>query len=208
MLYCLVDNHARTSTELAVVAGVSPSTASAHLNRLRSEALVKVVRQGKHRYYSLTGADVARVLEALSVLAGSAQEKFVPATPNRLRGARTCYDHIAGSIGVSLLDRFMKLEWLAAHSSGNTSYEVTPKGTRAFRDLGIDIEATRMLRRRFAFACLDWSERRFHLAGAMGAALLTLAFKRRWVTQDLDSRALAITGLGRREMMKHFGLQI
>src|SRR5437773_4755568 len=139
MLYCLLDNHARTSTELAVVADVSPSTASAHLNRLRLDRLVKVAKQGKHRYYSLSGADVARVLEGLTVLAGGAHERFVPTTPNRLRAARTCYDHIAGSIGVSLHDRFLALGWLAAKPFGNNSYDVTPTGTRALRNLEIDV---------------------------------------------------------------------
>src|SRR4051812_15775230 len=100
MLYCLMDNHARTSTELAVVADVSPSTASVHLNRLTAERLVRVQAQGKHRYYRLDSADVASVLEALSVLAGGARAKFVPTAPNHLRAARTCYDHMAGTLGV------------------------------------------------------------------------------------------------------------
>src|SRR5439155_7778862 len=106
MLYCLADGRARTSTELAIVADVSPSTASVHLQRLRTRRLVKVYAQGKHRYYSLAGANVAAVLEALSVLAGKSGDAFVPNTPNRLRAARTCYDHIAGTLGVSLHDRF------------------------------------------------------------------------------------------------------
>src|ERR1700732_476197 len=96
MLYCLVDGHARTSTELAMIADVSPSTASVHLNRLKTERLVKVVVQGKHRYYSLEGPNVASALEGLSVLAGGSP-KFVTSAPTRLRGARTCYDHIAGT---------------------------------------------------------------------------------------------------------------
>jgi len=98
MLYGLMDNHARTGTELAVVAGVSTSTASAHLHRLKTERLVKVLVQGKHRYYSLAGSDVAGVLEGLSVLAGGVRDKFVPNTPHRLRAARTCYDHMAGTL--------------------------------------------------------------------------------------------------------------
>ena len=114
MLYCLMDNHARTSTELAVVADVSPSTASVHLQRLKTERLVKVLVQGKHRYYSLEGPEVARVLEGLSVLAGGSREKFVPNTPNRLRAARTCYDHMAGTLGVPLHDRLKTMGWLAA----------------------------------------------------------------------------------------------
>jgi DNA-binding transcriptional ArsR family regulator len=209
MLYCLMDNHARTSTELAVVAEVSPSTASAHLNRLKTERLVKVLAQGKHRYYSLEAEGVASVLEGLSVLAASSRNKFVPNTPHRLRTARTCYDHLAGTLGVLLHDQLQTLGWLSSSSTGvDNSYDLTSKGINAFEALGIDIEATRTLRRRFAFACLDWSERRFHLGGAMGAALLRVALKRKWVTQDLASRALGVTGFGRRELLARLGLRI
>ncbi len=177
MLYCLVDGRARTSTELAIVADVTPSTASVHLQRLKAQRLVKVFAQGKHRYYSL------------------------------LRAARTCYDHIAGTLGVSLHDRFMALGWLSGGSGVTNAYDLTPDGAKAFGALGIDVEATRTLRRRFAYACVDWSERRPHLGGAVGAALLNIALKRKWVTQDLDSRALTITGVGRREMLIRFGLR-
>jgi DNA-binding transcriptional ArsR family regulator len=209
MLYCLMDGHARTSTELAIVAEVSPSTASVHLNRLKTQRLVKVLVQGKHRYYSLEGPNVAGALEGLSVLAGGSRDRFVPNTPSRLRAARTCYDHLAGTVGVSLHDRFMTLEWLAADSiGGGNTYNLTLSGTKAFEALGIDVEATRMLRRRFACACLDWSERRPHVGGALGAALLKVALKRKWVIEDLDSRALGVTSLGRREMLTRFGLRI
>jgi DNA-binding transcriptional ArsR family regulator len=205
MLYCLVDGHARTSTELAAVAEVAPSTASVHLQRLKSERLVKVFAQGKHRYYSLEGANVAAALEALSVLAGRSRETFVPNTPNLLRAARTCYDHLAGALAVSLHDRFMALGWLSK-GSGADAYDLTPKGARALEALGIDVEATRALRRRFAYACLDWSERRPHIGGALGAAVLHVALKRQWVSRDLDSRALTVTSVGRREMQARFGL--
>jgi len=209
ILYCLMDGHARTSTELAVVADVGPSTASAHLNRLKTDHLVRVQVQGKHRFYCLEGPDVASALEALSVLAGGSRDPFVPSTPSRLRAARTCYDHMAGTAGVLLHDRFKALGWLSGGSKGRTSaYDVTREGTKAFEALGIDLEATRTLRRRFACACLDWSERRPHVGGALGAALLNVAVKRKWVIQDLDSRALAFTSLGRREMLNRFGLQV
>ena len=216
ILYCLVDGRERTSTELAMVADVSPSTASAHLQRLKANHLVKVLAQGKHRYYSLEGTNVAAALEALSVLAGgsrnvaarSLQSKFVPSTPSGLRTARTCYDHIAGVLGVSLHDRFRAAGWLSSAADDGKAYELTRAGAEAFKELGIDVEATRALRRRFAFACVDWSERRLHIGGAVGAALLTAALKKRWVTQELDSRALEITSLGRREMRARFGLEI
>src|SRR6266446_5598546 len=168
MLYCLVDGRARTSTELAMVARVTPSTASVHLQRLKSQRLVKVFAQGKHRYYSLEGANVAVALESLSVLAGGSPDVFVPNTPKALR-------------------------WLSGASSADNPYDLTPGGVQAFEALGIDIEATRKLRRRFAYACVDWSERRPHVGGAVGAAVLNAALQQKWVIRDLDSRALTIT---------------
>ena len=212
MLYCLMDGHARTSTELAVVAGVSPSTASVHLARLLEQRLVKVLAQGKHRYHSLDGAHVAAALEALTVLAGGPRSPFVPNTPTRLRMARTCYDHMAGAVAVALHDRMHELGWLAVSppqepargSAKDGSYHLTEAGALALETLGINIETARQQRRRFACACVDWSERRPHLGGALGAALLKLALKRRWVTQGLDSRALSVTRLGQREMRERF----
>jgi DNA-binding transcriptional ArsR family regulator len=231
ILYCLLDGHARTSTELALVAEVSPSTASVHLTHLKDRGLVRVLAQGKHRYYSLEGAHTAAALEALMVVAVGPDIRFVSNTPQRLRAARTCYDHMAGTIAVALHDRFEQLGWLTSAanaaatqdttkasggadkrlSSGaakvaTLAYDVTPAGERALAALGIDIEATRALRRRFAYGCVDWSERRPHIAGALGAALLQVALKRKWLTQDLDSRALRVTRTGERDLKRHFGV--
>ena len=207
MLYSLLDGHARTSTELAVVGEVSPSTASVHLARLKEQRLVKVLRQGKHRYYSLEGENVARTLEALTVLAGGTRQKFVPATPQHLRAARTCYDHMAGHLAVSLRDRFEKLNWLVVENANEDGYDLTEKGGKALGALGIDIDAVRSLRRRFAYACVDWSERRPHIGGALGGAILQIALKHEWFVQNLDSRALSVTALGRRQLQARFGLQ-
>jgi DNA-binding transcriptional ArsR family regulator len=206
MLYCLLSGHARTSTELGVVAEVSPSTASVHLAKLKEQRLVKVVALGKHRYYSLQGASVAAALEALLIVAAASGARLVPNTPIRLRDARTCYDHMAGRVAVSLHDRFRKLEWLAAGAMGDNSHDVTRDGAKELSALGMDVEATRALRRRFAYACVDWSERRPHIGGALGAAVLKLALKRGWVVPDLDSRALFVTPAGYREMHRRFGL--
>jgi DNA-binding transcriptional ArsR family regulator len=205
ILYCLLDGHARTSTELAMVADVSPSTASDHLARLKQQRLVAVLAQGKHRYYSLDGRNVAAALEALSVVAGQPEHTFVPNTPSRLRAARTCYDHMAGKIAVQLHDRLIELGWLTTGANGS-GYEVTGDGAKTFALLGIDLDATRALRRRFACPCLDWSERRPHLGGALGAAILKVALKKRWVTQELNSRVLNVTLSGRRELKDLFGL--
>jgi len=214
ILYCLLDGHARTSTELAIVAEVSPSTASVHLTHLKDRGLVRVLAQGKHRYYSLDGAHTAAALEALMVVAVGPDNRFVPNTPQRLRAARTCYDHMAGTIAVALHDRFEQLGWLIANGNrapkGETAraYDITPEGERALASLGIDIAATRALRRRFAYGCVDWSERKPHIGGALGAELLKIVLTRKWVSQDLDSRALQITRSGQRELQRHFGVRL
>lgn len=206
MLFALMDNRARSSTELAVIANVSPSTASVHLNRLVETHLVKVLAQGKHRYYSLEGPEVADALEGLNVLAGASPRSFVPNTPTHLRAARTCYDHIAGALGVALHDRMRSQRWLSI--ARDSTYSLTPSGTEALESIGVDIESARTLRRRFVCPCLDWSERRPHLGGAIGAALLHYTLKKRWLAQELDSRVLNITALGRRELVARFGVQI
>jgi DNA-binding transcriptional ArsR family regulator len=201
ILYCLLDGHARTSTELSVVADVTPSTASAHLGRLKTAGLVEMTSQGKHHYYRLAGVEVAGVLESLNVLAGATAD-FVPSTPRWLRNARTCYDHIAGAIGVGLHDGFHALGWLRTQ---NSDYEVTAEGFDGFRELGIDIDALRRKRRRFACSCLDWSERRPHLGGALGSAVLCAALDRGWLEPHLDSRALSLTEVGQRQLRARFG---
>ena len=208
MLYCLLDGHARTSTELALVADVAPSTASVHLAHLKKSGLVQVLAQGKHRYYSLEGTHTAAALEALMVVAVGPGNHFVPNTPARLRDARTCYDHIAGKIGVALHDRLKELGWLRTDSGSHSAYETTQTGEHALADLGLDIGATRAMRRRFAYPCVDWSERRPHLGGALGAALLKLALRRKWMRPDLDSRALRLTRTGARELERHLGLRL
>ena len=205
ILYCLMDERARTSTELAAVAEIGASTASAHLERLRSAKLVRVTAQGKHRYYSLAGPEVARVLEGLSVIAGISVPAFVPKTPERLRAARTCYDHIAGSLGVALHDRVVELGWIQG-SETDAGYTLSESGARGLRALGIDPGAVISERRKTAFPCLDWSERRSHLGGSLGAAILHHALKRKWLVRDLDGRALTVTPFGRAEFKRSFGL--
>jgi DNA-binding transcriptional ArsR family regulator len=207
MLYSMMDGRARTATELAVIAGVSPSTASIHLARLKDQRLLKAIPQGKHRYFALDGSDVANVLEALNVLAGTPHNTFTANTPRHLCQARTCYDHIAGTLGVALHDRLRALRWLATTPQPE-AFDLTTRGEKELQALGVDVTHTRSLRRHFAPACLDWSERRPHIGGSLGAALLTLALRKKWVNRELDSRALEITARGRREMQTHLGLQI
>lgn len=206
ILCCLMDGHARTSTELAVVAEVSPSTTSVHLSKLKQQNLLKLMAQGKHRYYQLAGPEVAIALEALLQLAGAPLPNFVPNTPTRLRNARTCYDHMAGKVAVSLHDSMMEKKWLLADSDNDTAYELSDEGVTELERLGIDTKIVRKARRRFACSCMDWSERRPHIGGALGAALLSLFLARAWVERDLDSRALNVTKIGKMVFCRVFNV--
>ncbi len=203
MLCCLMDGHARTNTELAVVAEVSPSTASVHLAKLKEQQLVHVLAQGKHRYYSLAGAEVAAALEALMLVAGLPRTPFVPSTPDRLRNARTCYDHMAGTVAVGMHDFMVRNDWLRPDESG---YLVSIDGAAALAQLGVDPDQVRKSRRRFACSCVDWSERRPHLGGALGAELMAQLLKKGWIERDLDSRALGISREGKRQFKRIFAL--
>jgi DNA-binding transcriptional ArsR family regulator len=193
MLCCLMDGHARTATELAAVGGISASTASTHLAKLKEQGLIDAFAQGKHRYFRLGGPDVSRALEALLVVAGTPRPSFMPSTPSRLRAARTCYDHMAGELAVAVHDHLLSQNWLTVSSDG---YELSDSGEAELQRWGLDTQAARQSRRRFACPCMDWSERRPHLAGALGAAILKLALQRQWVQQDLDTRGLQLTALG------------
>ncbi|QKY01795.1 helix-turn-helix transcriptional regulator [Janthinobacterium lividum] len=204
MLCSLLDGHARTATELAALAEVGASTASAHLARLRDDGLLSMLAQGKHRYYRLASAEVGQALEALLVVAGVAATPFTPTTPDRLRHARTCYDHMAGTVAVALHDQLRAQGWLL-DDGGKGEYRLSASGATGMATLGIDVPQLQRQRRRFACACLDWSERRAHLGGALGAAILQLALRQRWAERELDSRALRLTPAGERRLLAAFG---
>jgi DNA-binding transcriptional ArsR family regulator len=206
ILCSLMDGHARTSTELAAVAEVSASTASAHLAKLKELALVRLHVQGRHRYYRLADRRVAQALEALMVIGQNSAPSFQSRTPDRLQFARTCYDHMAGTLAVLLHDRMIEAGWLLEMSE--QVYQLSDSGRALFENLGVEVKDLALVRRRFACPCLDWSMRRPHLGGALGAALLQVAIKRKWLLQDLDSRALALTTLGRKEISARFGLKV
>lgn len=207
ILYCLMDDRARTSTELAAVAGVGTSTASAHLERLEKARLVTVEAQGRHRYYRLAGPEVGAILEGLSAIAGASSPRFIPSTPNRLRAARTCYDHIAGTLGVLVHDRLLESEWVT-REAGTGAYRLSERGQRKLSEMGIDIACLESRRRRIAFGCLDWSERRSHLGGSLGAAILDLALRKRWLGKDLEGRGLSPTTMGRREFHRWLAIDL
>ncbi len=206
ILLALMDGRALTATELAFAAHVSPQTASGHLGKLVATRLLAVTRQGRHRYFKLASPLVARMLESIDVVASSAAPpRPRPILPRdaALRRARFCYDHLAGKLGVALADALIARGHLALDEDGGV---VTRKGTNLLSDFGIDLVAARRQRRAFCRPCLDWSERRPHIAGALGAALAARCFDLGWIARMRDSRAVTITRRGGEGLRESFGV--
>ncbi|GLU32338.1 helix-turn-helix transcriptional regulator [Trinickia caryophylli] len=200
MLWALMDGSARPAGELTVIAGLSPSAASGHLARLTEGGLLSLEARGRHRYYRIATPEVATAIEALAHLAQAsapARPALRPArtVPLDLRFARTCYDHMAGELAVRLFDRLVARGWLAEHDG---EIETTEAGNDVFARWGIDLARQRARRRRFACTCLDWSERRAHLGGALGAALFEHWCAQGCVEQTTRPRVLRITPAGHR----------
>lgn len=207
MLCALLGGRALNATELAFAAGVSPQTTSGHLGKLFQAHLVVLMKQGRHRYYRLAGPHVGRMLESIMSVALTGPPRFQPKSKldDRLRHARTCYDHIAGLLGVALTDRLTEREFIIL---GDEAGEVTPAGADFLIKLGVDLSGARTKRRLFCRPCLDWTERRPHIGGAVGAALAKRCFELKWIERQRDSRALTITPAGRRGLMEFFALSI
>ena len=206
ILLTLGDGRPRPAGELARRARVTPQTASGHLVRLLDAGLLAVERAGRRRYFRLADPEqVITLIEGLAVLvppapAPARAERAFAASP--LRRGRTCYDHLAGVLGVALADACTERGWLALDGR---HYALSAAGEAAFADLGVDVDGARRSRRVFARACLDWSERRCHLAGALGAALCARLFAAEWLARA-DGRAVQVTPAGRRLLRRHFGV--
>lgn len=204
MLTALVPGQALTATELARVAEVSKQTASAHLAKLLDAKLVHVERQGRHRYVRLAGHDVAAVMEHLAGLAeriGAARVRTGPADP-AMRKARVCYDHLAGELGVFVYDRLWARGVIRKKGAAVT---LTESGARFITDFGVDLESLRRGRRPLVLACLDWSVRRHHLAGALGAAVLQRCFELSWARREKKSRVVVFSAIGERGLRGWLG---
>ncbi|MGK2873971.1 MAG: ArsR/SmtB family transcription factor [Alphaproteobacteria bacterium] len=195
MLMALMDGRALTASELAREGGVTPQTASTHLSKLEGGGLVTIERQGRHRYFRLSGSDVALTLENLMGLAARTGHMRVRTGPRdlQMRRARVCYDHLAGELGVALLDTLRTRKFLRGNAN---TMEVTVAGASRLRDFGIDIEALAANRRLVCRICLDWSERRHHLGGALGAALLRRILQLKWAKRVEQSRVVLFTRSG------------
>ncbi|HEX8005487.1 MAG TPA: winged helix-turn-helix domain-containing protein [Trebonia sp.] len=202
----LMEGQALTVGELARIAGVRVSTISEHLSQLLDGELVEAITAGRHRYYRLANPEVADALEAFS--------RICPDTPVRslrqsiadrsLRQARLCYDHVAGVLGVTLLDQMRSLGWLA--SGSGPDFDVTEPGVQALAGIGIDLPSCRRARRHFARPCLDWSERRPHLAGALGAAIASALLDREWLRRAGAGRGVEVTDKGQHGLYGTFGI--
>jgi DNA-binding transcriptional ArsR family regulator len=196
MLTALMHGRALTATELAHEAGVTLQTTSGHLSRLEAAQLLRVEKQGRHRYFRLSGEDVAEVLEGLMGLAartGHLRTQLGPKDP-ALRQARICYDHLAGDMGVFAFDR---LRAKGAVAGDDRDVEVTEPGRDFFARMGIDTEKLKREKRPLCRACLDWSERRYHIAGAVGAQFLAKLLENGWARREKDSRVIHFTPRGR-----------
>jgi DNA-binding transcriptional ArsR family regulator len=196
MLTALMAGQALTATELAAEAGVTLQTASSHLAKMQAGGLVTVEKQGRHRYYRLTGPDVAAMLETIigvAERAGHTRTRPGPKEP-ALRQARICYDHLAGDLGVRLFDSLMHRGLLAA---GGDGLALSRRGERFVAEFGIDLAKLSASRRPLCRTCLDWSVRRHHLAGALGGALLDRFFSLKWAHKERGSRVVTFTPRGR-----------
>ena len=208
MLWTLIDGTTRPAGELAWAANVSAQSASAHLAKLVKGGLLKAESQGRHRYFRIASADVASAIEGIASL-GAAVRPRAPRSPMPLLSmpvqflhARTCYTHLAGEIAVRVLDAMLKERWLAAEGQ---DYAVTPLGEKQLAQLGVDLENARRARRAFARSCVDLTQRRPHLGGALGEALLDLYTARGWIQRQRRSRVVHITPKGRENFRRVFG---
>ena len=193
MLTALLDGRARTATELALDGGVTASTASIHLARMTDAGLVAVARQGRHRYVRLATPEVAAALESLMNIAPARPDRRLGPRDADLRRARVCYDHLAGELGVRLLDRLRVRRFV---TGSEAVLELTRAGETWCANVGIDLGELRSRRRPLVRACLDWSERRVHLGGALGAALLTRLLTLRYARRADGGRVLRLTPRG------------
>lgn len=205
MLAALMDGRALTASELAGAAGITPQTASGHLARLVQAGLLAVERQGRHRYHRLASGDVARMLEGIMSFAAGTQRRAPRVGPRdaAMRRARTCYDHLAGEIAVAMADRMQARGQLEFGADGGV---LTEAGAGFLRGLGVALEPPAGRARVFCRPCLDWSERRPHIAGVVGAALCRTCLEQGWFRRVAGSRALSVTPAGQRALGAAFAL--
>lgn len=207
MLHALLGGGELPATDLASRAGASPQAASAHLAKLVSGGLIDARPAGRQRLFRLTSPAVGHAMEALAAIAAPARVRALgqATAMQRLREARSCYDHLAGRIGVAVADHLVDGQYLDA---GNGEFVVTHRGKTFFKSIDIDVDEVRDARRSFARQCTDWTERRPHVAGALGAHMLERFLQERWLVRNPRDRALALTAAGRTEFARRFSVRM
>ena len=210
MLTALMGGRALTASELAREGGVSAQTASSHLAKMGEAGLLARRKQGRHRYVALASDEVARMLEAMMGVAaasGHSRTRTGPREP-AMRDARACYDHLVGTQAVALLDALTARGALeeTTDADGDADLTLTADGAALFEDFGIDLATLRRARRPMCRACLDWSERRFHLGGGLGATLLTSLYDRGWAKRENGTRVVRFTNHGLAQFREAFGM--
>jgi DNA-binding transcriptional ArsR family regulator len=207
ILVALSDGRALPAGELAKRAQVSPSTASAHLTKLVESGLLRVRNQGRHRYFCLADPAIIRAIEALAVVAPAYPVRSLrdSTTGAAIRFARTCYDHLAGKLGVMLAQALVEQDILTMQDE---MYCVTPYGVERLTAFGLDYKVLQREQRLFVPSHIDWSERYPHIAGALGAALTHRLFDLCWIERTSASRAVRVTDAGRAGLQERFGVQI
>ncbi|MDC8100726.1 MULTISPECIES: ArsR/SmtB family transcription factor [Chryseobacterium] len=207
ILWSLLDNKAYTATELAIHADTSPQNISMHLNKLVQADLLTVERQGRHKYYRFSKPEVAYAIEAIgNLIPNDRHKKIVSNTDNSsIKYCRTCYDHLAGKVGVLLTEALLTHKIIDFDVN---TYIVTKSGTRFFAELEVNIEDLKKQRRAFARPCLDWSERKHHLAGSLGAALLDKMLSLDYVRRTKNSRAILLTSKGKQYLYERFKISV
>ena len=207
MLWNLLEGREYTATELADCANVSRQTCSDHLSKMVDGGLLTFLKRGRHRYYKFASDNVAHVIEKMAYLISTDSAARLPesSTQNGMRYARTCYDHLAGKVAVRLTDALVSQKIITNRTD---RFNVTPAGEDWFRNQGIDIDELRHVKRKFAYPCLDWTERRNHLGGALGSAVLKLFFRNDWIRRKENSREVVVTPKGRIEFRNKFSVEI
>lgn len=205
ILWSLLGGESRPASELAMIANISPQTASNHLKLLLDAGFVKAEAIGRNRFYKLGTPAVGVALESLAATISGNTNGIAHQSAPELVFARTCYDHLAGELAVVLLNKLFERQLIREHES---NYRLSSSGEKFVADLGIDVRGLSRIRRRFAYPCLDWSQRVPHLGGALGAALLDCLVRSRSIARQRGSRAVRVTELGRKTMKQAFGIEL